>query len=203
MRPLALVRPLVWCLFIVALPALGQRPSRSGVGFKIGPQWATQHAAEFNYEPVPGAVAGLYVPLWCGHRLELQPELLLSWQGSAHTLHEGSTQVLSMFYVQLPFSAKIFVSNVLNLQCGVQAGKLLLAQVGKTDVSDQYRPFDLGFNLGVGVDLIRGVDLTLRYYSGMSTVLEDTSGNIFPTNRTYQLTMGYRFKQFTHRRARR
>lgn len=196
------LRSLVWCGLVLSLPAFGQRPSRSGVGLKAAGQWATQHAEGLTYQPIPGAAGGVYFPLWCGYRFELQPELLVSFQGASQQIPEGDAIQLRTLYVQLPLSAKLFLSNTFNAQFGVLGGRLLNAKVDGEDASDIYRPWDFGFTAGLGVDLSSGVDITARYYMGHTPVISGND-NGFPKNRVAQLSFGYRVARFSHARHRR
>ncbi len=196
------IRLLSLLLLVAALPAWGQRSSRSGLGLKIGAQMANTRSAAFSYDPVPGAVLGVYAPLRVADRFEVQPEVLLSMQGSAYAPTEGTRTVNHLYYAQLPVSAKLYVSNALNLQAGLQAGLLLMANSNGADTKHLFKSTDLGLNLGLGVDLINGTDLTLRYYSGLTTVLVNDD-LIYPSNRTLQFTAGYRFLRFKRHTRRR
>jgi hypothetical protein len=188
---------------LLTLPALGQKAGKSGVGFKIGGQLATSRSAVYTYEPIAGATMGLYAPLMLMNRFEVQPELLLSMQGSAFTPVEGARTVSHLYYVQLPISAKMYMSNVVNLQCGLQAGWLALATQNGERVTDRYKPTDVGLNVGLGADMRGGTDLTLRYYSGLTPVLVNDD-QVFPSNRTLQFTVGHRFLRIKgHARRRR
>ncbi|MBL8003263.1 MAG: PorT family protein [Flavobacteriales bacterium] len=195
MRTHAPLRPLILLFLVLALPALGQRTGRSGIGLKAGGQMASWRSAVNTYNAVPGAVAGAYFPIFMGPRLELQPELLGSLQGAGHTYDEGQRSMLRCVYLQVPVTAKFFLSNTFNLQAGLQVGQLMLAQQDGTDVTDELRPFDIGTNMGLGLDLVHGFDLTLRYYSGMTPTLVNDD-ILFPHNRSMQLTAGYRITQF-------
>lgn len=195
-------RVTTFLFLLLSLPVLGQRPSRSGLGFKLGGQLATTRSAVFTFEPVAGAVMGLYAPIWVADRLEVQPEVLLSMQGSAFAPVEGPRVVSHLFYVQMPVSAKLYVSNVVNIQAGIQAGYLAYATSAGEPTKDRYKPMDIGLNVGLGADLIGGTDLAVRYYSGLTPVLVNDD-QVFPSNRTLQLTAGYRFLQLKHRGRRR
>jgi hypothetical protein len=195
MRTPAPLRPLIAFFLVLALPALGQRPCRSGIGLKAGGQMASWRSAVNSYNAVPGALAGVYFPICMGPRFELQPELIGSLQGAGRTFGEGERSMLQCIYLQVPVTAKLFLSNAFNLQGGVQVGQLMLAQQDGADVTDELRPFDLGLNMGLGLDMIHGFDLTLRYYSGMTPILVNDD-ILFPHNRTMQLTAGYRITQF-------
>lgn len=202
MRTAASLRPLIVLSLVLALPAFGQRPNRSGIGLKAGGQLASWRSAVNTYNAVPGAVAGVYFPIGMGARSELQPELLVSLQGAGRTFGEGQRSMLQCVYLQVPVTAKFFLSNAFNLQAGVQVGQLMLAQQDEMDVTDDLRPFDIGLNMGLGLDLLHGFDLTLRYYSGMTPVLVNDD-ILFPHNRSIQLTAGYRITQFKGFGARR
>ena len=191
-------------LAMLALPSIGlaQHPSRSGLGYMGGPQVATWHSEAVNYRPVPGLVAGFYAPIRAGGSVEIQPELLLSMQGAARELPDGGRSTMRSFSTIIPVSLKLFITPTFNLQLGVQGGYLILAKADKTDISDQISQLDLGLNAGAGIGIYSGLDLTLRYYNGLSnTLVEDRS--VYPSNRTLQLTIGHRFMQFSKKRHRR
>jgi hypothetical protein len=191
-----------WSLFILALPVLGQRPSRSGIGLKVGPQGTNLLGSDKVYKPIPGVVSGIYFPLWVGARFELQPELLLSYQGSQLPDAENGPGRMRMLYLCLPLNAKLYISNALNIQGGVQESRILKATIDTIASTDRFRAFDFGFTAGVGLDLYTGLDMTVRYYAGMSPVLLSTTG-VNPRNRLLQFTVGYRVARLRHNRNRR
>ncbi|HEX2617886.1 MAG TPA: porin family protein [Flavobacteriales bacterium] len=196
-----MIRPLLF-LVVLAVPACLSAQPHSGLGFKAGVQMATTRSATFHYEPVVGGLVGLYVPLSCGTRFELQPELLLSAQGSAITFNENGRRELRSYYALLPITAKVFLTNCLNLAGGVQGGMLLAAQEDGEDVKDRFKSADAALVVGLGLDLQSGWDLTFRYTNGLTSIL--ASDNVlYPTNRTWQCSAGYRFARFHHGRGRR
>jgi Outer membrane protein beta-barrel domain len=201
MRPRPTLRPLLWCLLLLSLPSFGQRPSRSGIGLKAAGQWCTQRAEGISFQPVPGAHVGLYFPLWCGNRFELQPELLLSAQGMSRTYAEGSVVTTRMLYAHLPVNAKLYVSNALNGQFGAYGGRLLSARANGEDVAAKYNAWDFGFSVGIGLDLMNGFDISARYLFGYTPVLSGTPRE-FPKNRVAQLSFGYRVARLSHRKLR-
>lgn len=157
---------------------------------------------------IPGFSAGLYAPIAAAPRLEIQPEVLLSMMGTGFIEPDGDRYSIRSLYVQAPVSAKYFLNNEISLQGGVQLGKLLMAQRidadGTTNVRDHFKTFDMGFALGLGYDLRTGMDVTLRYYSGMPTLLKDDDA-LFPRSRCLQLTLGkrlMRLKKMGHTRYR-
>lgn len=162
-------------------------------------QWSTIQAGALDYQPMIGAAMGAYVPLWCGPRLEIQPELLLSYQGAQLVHKEDDPKAIRLIYAQLPITAKFFLTNALNVQGGVQAGKLLAATSADNDVHDDYVPFDFGMLVGLGADLESGLDFGVRFYSGMTPLLVNDD-KFYPTNRYTQLSIGYRVARFGHKR---
>ncbi len=202
MRTYLTHRSLLWCALVISLPALCQRPGRSGIGLKAAAQWSTQRAEGFRSDPVPGAAAGIYFPLWCGNRFELQPELLISAQGASLPIPEGEARSLRMLYAQLPINAKLYVSNALNAQFGLYGARLLSVRMDGDDVSSAYKTFDFGFTAGIGVDFMSGFDITARYNFGHTPVLAGDATE-FPVNRVAHLSFGYRIARFSHGRHRR
>jgi Outer membrane protein beta-barrel domain len=181
--------------------ANAQSVGRSGLGIKAGVQWCTLVAPDLVYSPTPGGIAGVYVPLHAGSRVELQPEVLLSYQGADVHRTDEEAYPLRMLYIHLPVSAKIFLSNDLNLQGGLQAGKCMSAAASDASVTEDVRPYDVGFIAGLGLDLKSGFDLTARYYGGTTPVFTDDNG-VNPRHRLLQLTAGYRVMRLSHRKHR-
>lgn len=149
---------------------------------------------------VPGAAGGIYIPLGIGTRFELQPELLISAQGAGFSLPEGETNTIRTMYAQLPVVAKFYVSNALNAQIGVMAGRLLSANVDGEDVKEQFNSLDLGFSGGVGLDLSSGLDLTARYTLSRTTLWD---GEPFVRNHVASLGFGYRIARLPKAQHRR
>lgn len=196
-----LFAPLLLAVFTMPLCAHAQRPARSGLGYMGGPQLATWHSEAVKYRPVPGFVAGIYAPIGAGNRVEIQPELLLSLQGAARDIPDGDRSTMRNLRAIMPVSLKIFLNRTINLQVGVQGGYLLMAKADGEDISEHLSQLDMGVNAGIGFGSPSGLDLTLRYYTGLSNTLENDHA-IFPSNRTLQLTAGYRFMQFERQRRR-
>ena len=192
--------PLYPVLFLLVATTTSAQPSgHTGMGIKAGGQWSTLLASDVTYTAIPGGLAGVYFPLLATARLELQPELLLSYQGCDVQRHEEDPSQLRMLYVHLPVCAKLFLTNEVNLQGGIQAGKCVSARMDDERVTDDFRSFDLGFIAGLGIDLRSGFDLMARYYGGMAPALNETTG-VNPRHRLLQLTAGYRVLRFGHRR---
>lgn len=182
-------------LLLTSLFCFGASAQRIALGLKGGLMMSGSKAIHISTAAVPGAVAGLYLPYHAGPRLELQPELLAGFLGARYQQPDADSYVARTLYIQVPLSIKYYLNNEVNLQGGVQGGKLLMAYHetadGPVTTTERYNNLDFGLNGGLGVDLRSGLDLTLRYYSGMSPVLR-YDDVLFPKNRTLQFTAGYR-----------
>jgi hypothetical protein len=183
-------------LILAASPAVGQR---SGIGVKGGLLATHTRSGAFTSQYVPGATVGIYAPILGSTRFEIQPEVLLTTLGSGHTSPEGERYSVRTFYAQVPLSAKIYFTNVVNLQVGVQASKLIKAEQndpeGSTDITGSYDQNEVALLLGAGADLSTGLDLTLRYHNGLTPVLVNDN-TLFPRNQAVMLTVGYRVLAF-------
>lgn len=192
--------PLTSAFVLLFAASVDAQPSgHAGMGIKAGGQWSTLVASDATYTPIPGGLVGIYFPLLAAARLELQPELFLSYQGCDVQRQEKDPSRLRMLYVHVPVCAKLFLTNEVNLQGGVQVGKCMSALMDNERATDDFRPFDVGVIAGLGVDLRSGFDLNARYYGGTTPVLNETTG-VNPRNRLLQLTAGYRVMRFGRHR---
>ncbi len=190
--------------YAIAVPALlfianTLHAQHSGFGVKGGLLLSDVRSGAMSSNLLPGATAGLYAPLRAGERFELQPELLVTALGASYTLPDDDRATVRTVYLQLPLSAKVYIGNTFNLQAGFLMGRLLLAQQrtgdGTEDLTEGYNSWDHGIILGLGADLITGLDLGVRYYNGMKPVLKEDEV-LFPRNRSFSLTAGYRIGRF-------
>lgn len=167
----------------------------SGLGIKAGFGASDMRSVKVATNRIPSGTAGLYFALRAGPRIEIQPELLVTSMGAGYALTEGGQATVRTFYASLPVSLKMYIGNVFNLQAGVQMQRLLLAQQsspnGRENMTQSYAHWDYGVQLGLGADMVRGLDLGLRYYMGLSPILVDDA-MYFPRNRSLMLSAGYR-----------
>jgi hypothetical protein len=165
---------------------------------KVGPLASKTRSETIRTTFLPGGVAGIYIPWGLGPRMELQPEVLVSYMGSGYIEPDDDRFTTRTLYLQFPVNFKIFLSNTFNLQAGAQAARLLFAERTttdlRTDVSDRYKNMEFSFLGGLGMDFPSGVDLTLRYQNGMTPVLLNDRA-LFPRNQVLSFTMGYRMAQ--------
>lgn len=195
--------------FLFVIPVLTLSAQHSGFGLKAGLVMSGTKSGAVASRMIPGATAGAYFALRAGPRLELQPELRITTLGSAYTLDDGEQAFTRTIYAQVPVAAKLYIGNTFNVQAGMQMGRLLLAQQvvdgDRTDLTGSYETWDYGFILGAGADMISGVDLSIRYYSGLRPIIRQDE-LFLPRNRAWLLTVGYRLgrlrsPKFTRRRG--
>lgn len=183
---------LLLAAFTLTHAALAQH---SGLGIKAGFGASDMRSVKVATNRIPSGTAGLYFALRAGPRMEIQPELLVTSMGAGYALTEGGQATVRTFYASLPVSLKMYIGNVFNLQAGVQMQRLLLAQQstpnGRETLTQSYAHWDYGVQLGLGADMVRGLDLGLRYYMGLSPILVDDA-MYFPRNRSLMLSAGYR-----------
>lgn len=200
MRPILLPSSVA---VLALLPHLGQAQglNRSAIGIKGGVQWCRLGANDVAYSSVPGGLVGVYAPFLVRQRLEIQPELLVSYQGSDLLIPEAPPVSTRMLYVQLPVTVKVFLSNAFNLQAGPQVGYCAVAwQQGETS-EGLVRQFDAGLFGGLGVGFRNGLDLSVRYNYGMRPVFTVDNG-VNPRNRIIQASVGYRMARMGGRQHR-
>ncbi|TDU43151.1 outer membrane protein with beta-barrel domain [Gelidibacter sediminis] len=118
----------------------------------------------------------------------LQPELLFSRQG----LKRGSSYRNNLDYISVPLMFKFFPAKVFSLDIGPQASFLIndTAQfVGDPDskIDTGAENFDLGLNIGVGMDFKNNLFGHARYNLGVSKVYGDLNNSVL------QFSMGYKF----------
>ena len=191
MRTYFTVPLLFSALISVPMASHAQGLSRSDIGIKAGAQWCRLAADGVPYTAIPGGVLGAYAPFLVRARLEIQPELVASYQGSDLQIPEAAPATARMLYVQLPVAVKVFLSNTFNLQAGPQAAWCAAAWSNGESAKDLVRPFEVGLFGGLGLDMRTGWDLCARYYYGMKPVLIGDHGTN-PRHRIIQVGLGYR-----------
>ncbi len=178
---------------LFALPGLQASGQRSGVGLKAGGLMSSLPSKAAAYQPLPGAIGGLYVPVRVGDNMQLQAEVLLAMLGARHRSSDAGAMDVRIKYLHLPLTMKLYLDHGFHVQAGVQLGKRLQAlhrgPLGDTDASALYRMYDLGVVGGLGVDFPRSVTIALRYHEGVGPILEDGQA-LALRNRSLQLTVG-------------
>lgn len=176
----------------------GSFAQKAGVGLKGGALMSRTPTELLRTTWMPGLTGGVYFPWRVGPKMELQPEVLVSAMGSGFIEPDNDRYAIRSLYLQVPVSFKVFLNNTFNIHGGVQASRLLHAQ---RKAGDESRDFTERLNLmeygligGFGADLRKGLDITVRYLSGMTPILSNDQV-LFPRNQALSVTMGYRLMQ--------
>jgi hypothetical protein len=160
---------------------------------------------------------GIYGALKLSDKFTLQPELLFKDPRGAKgvpltafgnpdldPLLENSTVTAKLAYVSLPVLLKYNLTPHFSVGFGPQFGYLSSAKneyvaqvyaeedlVFKDDIKDTLNAFDmaLAFNLEYKLMKVRGIQIGLRYYLGLTDIVKDNSGDSVK-NSVIQINVG-------------
>jgi len=216
-------------LATVALLAFGFTNAQTArFGLKGGLNVSTLTGDIDNAEAKIGAHVGGLVEIKITNKFAIQPELLLSLQGTKNDYDQvnggnrySTEEKINLTYLNVPVMAKFYVIPSLSLEAGPQIGFLVDSErkftrtlsngagsssvTSKTDISDNLRTLDAGFNLGASYYFTNNIFLQARYTIGLSSIDErdynyddnddyddyDYDNGIH--NGVFQLSFGYRF----------
>ena len=150
--------------------------------------------AESDYHLKPGVHAGLYLNADFDERTGLGIELLYSDKGVNPITN------IHLHYIAVPFLARYRLRDNWVVEAGPELAYLFSAQSKYGNVNHIWdNKIDLGLDIGLQYSLSR-LMMGLRLNAGVSSVIRnamDSGGNrIKYQNRTLQLSMGYRLRQF-------
>jgi len=145
--------------------------------------------SRYDYGTKPGFHLGGLVEIPFSDVIILQPEALLSFQGSGTFLDED----VNLFYLNIPLIAKYNVWDHLFIEAGPQIGILLSSNIDEntygTLVTPDTNTLDFGFALGAGYRLDDNFYFQLRFIPGFINVVKDFDSK----NRVAQLSASYFF----------
>jgi hypothetical protein len=198
-------------LSIVFLWLLAPLPSRAGIGFKAGLNFANvTSASSINAGSRSGYVAGVFIGTPPVGLLGFRTELLFSRQGYDFGANM-TTGSVKLDYLLLPSLMVINLGGVAQIQAGGQVAYLLKGSVDGASTGDPaadkmldlFNRFDYGLAGGVEITPFKGfligarINLSLgNLYKDPSTFTEGTP-SFFPSvnakNNVVQLYAGYQF----------
>lgn len=158
-------------------------------GVKAGLNFASLGGdAVYNYSYKPGFHAGVAVDVPFSDKLSVQPEVLVSLQGSGGFFLED----LNFFYLNFPIMGKYNIWDELHIEAGPQIGFLLSNNLdgnsfGGGDDFDATNGFDMGLALGAGYRLNDNFYFQLRYSAGIINAIKDVTSK----NRVLQVSAIY------------
>lgn len=143
----------------------------------------------YNYATKPGFHVGGLVEIPFSDKILLQPEVLISLQGSG-TLY---TDNVNLFYLNVPLMAKYNVWDALYIEAGPQLGLLLSSNIDEntygTLVTPDKNSLDVGIGIGAGYRLNDNFYFQVRFVPGFINVVKDIKSK----NRVFQISASYFF----------
>ena len=152
-----------------------------------------------NTKTLVGFHVGGFAEIHVVQRFYVQPELLFSAQGTKVDGPFGTDADIKLNYLNIPVVAKYYiVDKKFSVEAGPQLGILLSAKADGTDVKDNTRSADLGFNLGAGYNFTDNFSVGLRYTIGLSPLSDkdiDNSDDYYDSakNSNLALSLAYKF----------
>lgn len=166
-------------------------------GIKAGPQLSNFIESDANNKTVITAFGGGYMNIPLSRKFFLQPELLYSLQGAKSSTDFPAPigidkldydEHIKLNYLYVPIMLQYAVSKHIRVEFGSQLGILLKAELEQEvitvssigtlkdkitlDIKDDAKSIDLGVNIGGVYVLDNGLNLTLRYSLGLTTIGE-------------------------------
>ncbi|MEL0643136.1 porin family protein [Olleya sp. Ti.3.14] len=181
---------LLYFLLLITTLSFSQKEKKTSyLGLKLGGNIATisgdfaeEYSSRFSFH------IGLTGELEINNKLQLVPEVLFSSVGAENAI---------LNYITVPLSLRYYPVNNFYLETGPQAGFSVGAvkKVGSTNYNNDItnvNQTDFGLNLGLGFKTDSRVLFGLRYYFGLSNLIEDQTYNNH--NSVFQFSIGYLFK---------
>jgi hypothetical protein len=185
------------CLFSSLSPA-----QQSGLGFKAGVTFSTLQSSAANYDFLGGYTFGVYSCRWLSDDWSLQPELLFTRLGAKRMVDAYTPVPIKLNYVRLPVLLKFHATDQWSLHAGMDMGLLIgnhqYVTEGAAPLSEGFNRLDPAFAIGTGMELQDRLDLNVRYTYGLMLVSKDANIG-YPTNRSLQLTLSFRWITYVHR----
>jgi hypothetical protein len=167
------------------------------IGLKAGPNFAnlnTDASLSANYKNRTGFHGGAFALFKFG-KVGLQPELILSQQGSKVTVNAQDFDA-NYTYFNIPVIVKLYTVAGINIQVGPQFGFLASQKnelLESVNVEDDAKNSDLSLALGLGWDLPLRLSVDARYNLGLS---DNSSSPAEVKNQVWQVSLGFRLFDF-------
>ena len=205
------MKKLLFALSITFLSAtVSVAQTQLSIGIKGGLNFANLSVDQSNGSMAGrrGFHGGAFM-LFKAERYAIQPEVILSQQGS--TLTVNNTDFESNFnYINVPVIFKYYFMKSkngggLNAQLGPQLGILQSARADvfdsvafvlnkDQDVKRSYKKSDVSLCVGAGWDSPFGLSIDLRYNVGLRRIEEDEQSNA--KNQVFQVSVGFKLMKF-------
>ncbi len=148
-------------------------------GVKAGANIANQKlSGDYNIDTkaIVSFHGGVFVVWMFNEDLGLQPELLLSLQGSKDKDDLYDYKIITN-YVNIPVLVRYNINDMFSVHAGPQFGILISAKEefdgDKEDIKDDFKTTDIGLALGAEADLPINLGVGLRYVIGLTNVIKE------------------------------
>lgn len=144
--------------------------------------------AIYNYSTKPGFHLGAVLEVPFSDKISVQPEVLISLQGSGGFFLED----LNFWYLNIPVLGKYNVWDKLHIEAGPQIGFLLSNNLdgnafGGGGAIDETNGLDIGLAAGAGYQLNDNFYFQLRFSAGFINAIKDATSK----NRVFQVSAVY------------
>lgn len=161
-----------------------------------------------NVKMQPGFHVGATAEFPINDMFSFEPGLLLSTKGT-RAKESGYKASINLFYFEVPLNAKatfdvggVKIYGTFGPYLGLGlSGKYKYTEDGNTDThtvkwgsdsdNDDQKRFDLGLNVGGGVE-IKSMLIGLNYGLGLVSISPDTSNGYKEKNRVFAISFGYK-----------
>lgn len=170
----------------------------SRFGIKGGVNFPNSSGDFHENETLIGYQVGIFSEIKTDEKFGIQPELLYSTHGVKNKFEKDGIAYnndVKLRYLNLPISAKYFVTQGLTVQAGPQIGFLMKAEENGINITDHVKTIDLGLNFGIGYNFLEVCSVDLRYNLGLSNAVDFHVGddNYKIKNSLFSLAVGCKF----------
>ncbi|MBP0903594.1 porin family protein [Mariniflexile gromovii] len=174
------------------------------IGIKGGLNLATFTGAEdVDFSRIISFNLGIMLETKLSESISLQPEILLSAQGSKASIDSQSADN-RLYYLNLPILLKFYTSDRFSFDIGPQLGILISAKQKSSsssstdnDIKTLFSDNDIGLITGISYKFVSGINFSARYNFGLKNIINTNlySNENKLKNGVFQLSIGYYFKK--------
>ena len=158
-----------------------------GFGVKAGVNFANQSVTNITTKSMTGFQGGAYLVFEFSESWGLQPEVLISSQGSKMP---DVDELNEFIYISMPVLLRWKPFTLLSIETGPQFSFLIDARSAGVSIKDEIKKSDFGFAVGTTLHLPIGFNGGLRYVWGFTNV-SDLGNSLEIKNRMLQVYVGW------------
>ena len=174
------MKTLLTSLMLALICSTGLLAQGIDFGVKAGANIANQKISgdyDIDTKAIVSFHGGVFVVWMFTEQLGLQPELLLSMQGSKEKDATYDYKI-NTNYVNIPVLVRYNINDMFSVHAGPQFGILVSAKEEfdgeKEDIKDDFKTMDVGLAIGAEANLpVPNLGVGLRYIIGLTNVLTD------------------------------